>query len=407
MKRMMKNMLRQTSDEEIEVGLRETRPFFLFLIVVLIFIYGISLNANPTLREPARLIPYTALFFIHLALHWQMPRLVMQKQRLPAYLAVQITLVALLIGISQQPGLIIGLYMTLAGETFGILEDWRRSLAAMVGYLALMGLTYGLIFGWEEMTGWLGGALFVMGFVFIYVLLFIRQLAAREESRRLLAELQEAHTQLAEYAQRVESLTLATERQRMARELHDTLAQGLTGLSLQLEAVEASLERENTAQALKITAQAKDRVRMTLADARRAIDDLRATETAVTEAISREVDRFTAASGLACTLTMPAQLHLSSQNGEHLVRCVSEGLTNVARHANATHIWITVTEKDAHAQVQIRDDGQGFDSNGRIPAGHYGLLGLRERARLANGELTIESQSGTGTTLSMSIPIGA
>jgi len=104
---------------------------------------------------------------------------------------------------------------------------------------------------------------------------------------------------------------------------------------------------------------------------------------------------------------MPTQLHLSSQNGEHLVRCVSEGLTNVARHANATHIWITVTEENEQAHLQIRDDGQGFDSDGRIPAGHYGLLGLRERARLANGKLTIESQSGTGTILSMSIPIEA
>jgi len=406
MKRMMKNLLRQTSDEEIEAGLKETRPFFLFLIVVLVFLYGISLNSDPTLREPARLIPYTALFFTHLVLHWQMPRLVVQKKHLPAYLVVQIVLVTLLVVISQQPSLILGLHMALAGETFGILEDWRRALVATIGYLALMGLTYGVIWGWEDLTGWLGSALFVMLFVLVYVLLFMRQLNARQESRRLLAELQEAHTQLAEYAQRVESLTLATERQRMARELHDTLAQGLTGLALQLEAVEASLEKENMAQALKITAQAKDRVRMTLADARRAIDDLRATETAVTEAISREVDRFTEASGLVCALTMPTQLHLSSQNGEHLVRCVSEGLTNVARHANATHVWVTVAEEDAHVQVHLRDNGQGFDSDSRIPAGHYGLLGLRERARLANGELTIKSQSGTGTTLSMSIPIG-
>jgi len=404
---MMKNLLRQTNDQDVKAGLKETRPFFWFLILVLIFLYGITLNADPALRQMPRLIPFTLLFFIHIVLHWYMPHWATQKWPLAAYLTAQISLVILLIVISQQPTIAIGLYMALAGETFGILEDWRRALAAMIGYLALMGLTYGLVWGWEGASGWLGSTLLVMLFVLIYVLLFMRQLNARAESKQLLTELQGAHTQLAEYAQRVESLTLAGERQRMARELHDTLAQGLTGLALQLEAVEASLERNNTAQALQITGQAKERVRMTLADARRAIDDLRATETAVRETIIREADRFTAASGIPCTLTIPAKLNLSERNGEHMVRCVSEGLANVTRHAQATQVWITITEENGRLLVQLRDNGQGFDGNGRIAAGHYGLLGLRERARLAGGTLTVDSTPGAGTTLSMAIPTGS
>ncbi len=406
MKGMMKNLLRQTSDHEIEAGLKETRPFFWFLILVLIFLYAHSLTTDITLRQLPRFIPYTGLFLLHIVLHWMMPRWVVQTWQLIIYLVVQIGIVMTLIAISQQLGIVIGLYMALAGETFGILDDWRRALAAMVGYLALMSLTYSLIWGWEDASGWLSSALLIMLFVLVYVLLFLRQLNAREESKRLLNELQAAHTQLADYAQRVETLTLAGERQRMARELHDTLAQGLTGLALQLEAIEASLERDNPAQAVKITGQAKERVRTTLTDARRAIDDLRATETAVTEAISREVKRFTTASGLPCTLVMPPQLNLSDRNGEHLLRCVSEGLTNITRHAQAAQVWVTISEENEHLYVQIRDDGQGFDSNGRISAGHYGLLGLRERARLAGGKLTIESKLGTGTTLFMNIPTG-
>ncbi|MCB0014638.1 MAG: hypothetical protein KDE34_22140, partial [Anaerolineales bacterium] len=339
---MLQKLLRQTSDKGIEAGLRETRPFFLFLVLVLIFLYLISVKSDPALRQSVRIIPYTFLFLLHLLLHWTMPNWVMRQKRPATYLVVQIALIMAIIFLSPQPGVVVGLYMALAGETFGILEDWRLSLTATVGYLTLMGLTIGLISGWEVMSGWLGSALVIMLFVLIYVLLFLRQLNAREESRQLLTELQVAHTQLADYAQRVESLTLAGERQRMARELHDTLAQGLTGLALQLEAVEASLERENTVQALQITAQAKDRVRMTLADARRAIDDLRASETAVLESINREVERFTAASGLPCRPNLPLQLNLSRQNGEHLVRFVSEGLTNIARHAHATQVWLTV-----------------------------------------------------------------
>ncbi|MBE2224920.1 MAG: hypothetical protein IAF02_25490, partial [Anaerolineae bacterium] len=268
----MKNFLRQTNDPEVEEGLEETRPFFWFLILVLILLYGISIYASPALREPARFIPYTTLYFIHIALHWYMPYLVTQSKRLALYLAVQIFLVMLLTFISQEPSILLGLYMALAGETIGILEDWRRSLIAIAGYLTLMSVTFGVMYGWDNLPGWLGMALLTLLFVFIYILLFLRQLRAREESQALLAELQTAHNQLAEYSQQVETLTLEAERQRMARELHDTLAQGLAGLVLQLEALEASLERDNTAQAVQIAGQAKERARTTLADARRAID---------------------------------------------------------------------------------------------------------------------------------------
>jgi NarL family two-component system sensor histidine kinase YdfH len=400
----MKNFLRQSNDPEIEAELAETRPFYLFLILVLIFLYGISIYSSSELREPVRFIPFTILYFIHIALHWYMPYLVNQKNRLVLYLAAQILIAFMLILISQQVGIVIGLYMALAGETIGILEDWRRSIIAMAGYLVLMGLTYGFIFGWSDLPGWLGAAVIMLLFVTVYVLLFLRQMNARQESQRLLAELQEAHTQLAEYSQQVEWLTLEAERQRMARELHDTLAQGLAGLVLQLEALEASLERDNTEQAVQIVGQAKERARMTLADARRAIDDLRITSTTAPEAVSQEVARFTSATGIPCVLEMPAKLNVSEQNGEHVVRCVSEGLANVTRHAQATQVWVTIVEDNDRLSIQIRDNGKGFDTNDTVSSGHYGLLGLRERARLAQGELAVESQAGEGTTLRMTIP---
>ncbi len=100
----MKNFLRQTNDPEVEEGLEETRPFFWFLILVLILLYGISISASPELREPARFIPYTTLYFIHVALHWYMPYLVTRPKRLAFYLVVQIFLAMLLILISQEAG---------------------------------------------------------------------------------------------------------------------------------------------------------------------------------------------------------------------------------------------------------------------------------------------------------------
>ena len=343
----MKNLLRQTNDPELEAGLKETKAFFWFLIAVLIFIYGLSIYASPELREPSRFIPYTILFFIHIVLHWYMPYIAISHRGwLIAYLVTQVVLVFLLILISRQETVALGLFSALAGETIGILEDWRRSLVAIAVYLTVMGLTYGLIWGWDNVPGWLFSALLIMLFVLIYVMLFVRQLTARMESQELLVELQEAHAQLAEYAQQVESLTLETERQRMARELHDTLAQGLAGLVLQLEALEASLERNNPQKAAQIAGQAKERARLTLADARRAIDDLRAVDASAAEAIDREVTRFMTATGIPCELEMPAGLNLSEREGENVVRCVSEGLANVARHARATQAWVTISQEN-------------------------------------------------------------
>ncbi len=400
----MKNPLSQTSNTEVDAGLRETRPFFWFLLLMLVALYIISVVSSPDLRQPERLLPYTALFFLHIVLHWYMPYLVIRKRRLALYIVVQIVLVFLLILLSKQPGLVLGLYLALAGETIGILNNWRWALVAIPGYLLLIGLTYGLIWGWNSVPGWLGEALVMLLFVLVYVVMFLRQYNARSESQRLLVELQEAHQQLAQYAQQVETLTLEAERQRMARELHDTLAQGLAGIVLQLEALEATLERDNTPQALQIVAQAKERARTTLADARRAIDDLRVTGTTLGEAISREVERFSAATGIPCVLAMAPDLSVSGRNGEHVVRCVSESLANVARHAQATQVWLAISQDEKRLEVKIRDNGRGFDPEAGIPGGHYGLLGMRERARLAGGKLTVTSRPGAGTTLCITVP---
>jgi NarL family two-component system sensor histidine kinase YdfH len=190
----------------------------------------------------------------------------------------------------------------------------------------------------------------------------------------------------------------------MARELHDTLAQGLAGLILQIEGLEEHLEQGNLEKVANIAAQAKSRARTTLAEARQAIGDLRQQATATTaEAITHEVARFQQATGIPCELTLPEALPIPDALGEHAVRFVGEGLANVMQHAQATAVSVTLGMDNGRFQAIIHDNGQGFDPD-QIPTGHYGLIGLRERARLANGELTINSQPNQGTTLTLTIP---
>ncbi len=296
-------------DPTVQKEVKETRAFYYLLLLVIIFVYGSALVDSPAVRQPARLIPFTLLMAVHAVLHWFSAYFVFPR-RLPVYLIIQIGLVIILSLISQGIAVSFSLFMALAGETAGMLEDWRRSLLAVLGYLGLMALNAYLIGSWPIVTSWLGTAVILMVFVLVYVLLFVRQMNARWEAQTLLGELETAHQQLAQYAHQVETLTLETERQRLARELHDTLAQGLAGVILQLEALEAHLEKGRLDEAAVITGQTKTRARATLADARRAIADLRQqTAEEPLAAIGHAVERFATATGIPCHLDLPPTLN--------------------------------------------------------------------------------------------------
>ena len=370
------------------------------------FLYVVAVSASPALRDPARLIPFTILMILHGALHWLLPRFVESRRQFALYLIIQVLLVFTLSWLSDNPAIVAGLYLALAGETIGVVEDWRLSLVVLLVTIGLMTATSAALWGWTAVAPeWLGVSLLMALFVMLFVLMFVRQMNARNEAQRLLRELEIAHRQVSAYAQEVEQLTLEAERQRMARELHDTLAQGLAGVILQLEALEAFLEKGDTAKAADIAGQAKGRARETLSDARRAIDDLRDQGTgSPLQTIAREVERFTRSTGIPCTLEMPETLPLPPEQVEHVLRCVSEGLANVAAHAQASQAAVAVTAGPDHVSVTVSDNGRGFDLAG-VPGGHYGLLGLRERARLAGGTLAVSRGAQGGTILTMTLPI--
>jgi NarL family two-component system sensor histidine kinase YdfH len=236
----------------------------------------------------------------------------------------------------------------------------------------------------------------------------LQQGRAHAQTQRLLRELELAHRQLADDAICIEDLTRTAERQRMARELHDTLAQGLAGLILQLEAVKAHLAAKREERALSIVTQAMGRARTTLAAARSAIDDLRSATMPVTDlqhALEEETLRFTAATGILCTSRFSILSPVPSELSESIRRSVAEGLLNAARHAQASQVWVCVTEHDQELTIEVRDDGIGFDPEALPKPGHYGLLGLRERARLLGGRFALRTAPGEGTTLRFFLPM--
>ncbi len=383
---------------------RDPRLFMWFMTLVLIAMYAVTLIDVPSVRQPVMFTIFTILMTGHIVLHWFIEKVAKNPIQAVWYVIIQGLLALGTALIAANMGMTFALFMALLGEAVGLYGITRRGIAASLYYLALLVISLVQLDGWE-FSGMLFLSIVPMAvFVIIYVTLYMRQTDAREEAEKLANELEAANRQLAEYAAQVEDLSIANERQRMARELHDTLSQGLAGIILQLEATEAHLDGGRNEKAKTIVANAMIQARATLADARNAIDDLRQPSLDDLDATLRlEISRFTDATGIPISYHAEQTPPLPDTAKETVIRSVAEALTNVARHAQASEVAVKLSQAEKSLLVSIQDNGQGFDPQ-TIPTGHYGILGIRERVRLINGKVDIQSKSGQGTTIKVNIP---
>lgn len=362
--------------------------------------------------EPAFTAYVTLLMGLHIGLYVYGRRLLEAPEHGPygLYAGAQSGLVVLMsLLVPHSIILPLGLTLALMAEAFVVLPPRRRALA--VGWYDLLCCLIIVAHLGRVVQNIALISLAVLPLllcVLAYATLYRQQVAAREQAQAAHAELEAAHAELAAYADRVEDLTLLTERQRMARELHDTLAQGLAGTILQLDAARLRLAGGETERAGEIIAQAQERARTALASARQAIDDLRVVPTgalAASATVEAEIHRFCDTTGAVVEADIADLATLPLELAEQTTRLVMEGLANVLRHARAQRVWIYVTSRENEVETTVRDDGVGFDVTAvaGLP-GHYGLLGLRERARLAGGELQVMSTPGQGTTLRLRLP---
>ena len=353
------------------------------------------------------LVVFTVLLMLYGALFWRGLSGKSKRQFIWLLVLVQGVLILAVEAVVPQVDtmVMLSLYLALILEAFTILRQARPAIAVGCGALLLCMLALALI--WKQSdVAWatypiaamvVALILFVIGFLMVYM----RLVRAHEQ-------LATAHAQLAVSAERIEKLTLLTERQRLARELHDTLVQGVVGLTLQLETVDALLTEEHSRQAQEIVRQAMHRARATLATARGAIDDLRSAtsnERTFRESVQGEIQRFTTTAGIPCHAELTALPLFPPPLREQLLRVIGEGLANVARHAQAHSVWVRMLQEQAMLTIEVGDDGIGFDPTAATTLpGHYGLQGLVERARLLGGSLEIQSAPGKGTVLRFSLP---
>jgi signal transduction histidine kinase len=258
----------------------------------------------------------------------------------------------------------------------------------------------------------------------VFTLLGVKVGEQNEARKHMIAELAEANHRLEEMIAentglQAQLLTQAREagagdeRQRMAREIHDTIAQGLTGIVTQLEAVQ---QTSNDAERERRIDNAKRLARDSLAEARRSVQALRpqALENSrLPEALADEVARWSATSGVTGDVeTTGRERALHPEVEVTLLRVAQEALANVAKHADASRAGVTLSYMEDVVSLDVRDDGAGFavtERNGHLAgetpaAGGFGLIAMRQRVSRLAGQLEIESEPGAGTAVSASLP---
>jgi signal transduction histidine kinase/ligand-binding sensor domain-containing protein len=199
------------------------------------------------------------------------------------------------------------------------------------------------------------------------------------------------------------------ERARLAREIHDTLAQGFVGISSQLDAVAMCMPAE-ASPAHKYLDIAQRMARHSLTEARRSIMDLRASildERDLGAALHSSAMTWTAGSGVEVEVGVTGRQGVFPQEMEQqLLRIAQEAVTNALKHAAATKIWITLTTEGRGISLRIVDNGRGFEQTEVFSSlGHFGLLGIRERAERLGGGMRLTSRPGQGTEVEVTAPL--
>lgn len=299
-------------------------------------------------------------------------------------------------------------YFTLAGfysQIFFMLPPvWAIPISVGLGVLVLIQGGAGSL-DLRDPGVW--AAIAGIGFSLLFYIWIVAIINQSAERKMLIEQLQRTQADLAQ-AER-EAGTLA-ERQRMAREIHDTLAQGFVSIVMHVEAAEQALP-DGLPVVQRHLNQAKTTARQSLAQARQVVQDLRfqpVEGSPLPEVIGQAVESWAEATGIVTTMTVTGNVHPMPPDVEvTLLRAVQEALANVRKHASASHVAVTLSYMGDEVVLDVQDNGVGIGTTATDPllSSGYGLTAMRERVEQLHGSLLIESSPGEGTTLVVEIPV--
>ncbi|WP_137843139.1 sensor histidine kinase [Microbacterium sp. 2FI] len=322
--------------------------------------------------------------------------------RFPAFLAVA----ALAVGVGAAAAPFLAILQTLAYPLVWVVGDTRRR--GILGSVVIAASVFAGFFiggGFTADAAISGATTATFSVVFATALgLWIASIAEYGDERaRLLAELTAAQDE-------VEALSrdrgAAEERERLARDIHDTLAQTLAGLVILAERAGRQSRDGETDAAATTIATVEQVARDALGEARALVARTAAvpSEPAFESAVERLVERFRAHDGAAIVLDRDEIAGALDRDAQVvLLRCLQETLSNVAKHAGASRVVVRVgVDAGGGSRLEVVDDGRGFD--GASPSLGFGIEGMRERVALAGGVLDVHSRPGEGTALRVVLP---
>lgn len=245
------------------------------------------------------------------------------------------------------------------------------------------------------------GFMIALGVPALYVILIAVGLTVRGAHELQLS----TSNALAEAEQRA---VAADERARLAREMHDSLGKTLHGIALAAEALPMWVERDRD-QAVGHARELASAAQQAADEGRRLLVRMRADQPdrPFAEVLTGVCTTWSGQSGVPCRVTVDGVVDLGTDTRYELLAILGEALENISRHAGATSVEVSLQGRaDGAARVSVRDDGCGFEppSDGRSPAGHFGLTGMDERARSVGMTLSLSSQPGRGSVVVVDIP---
>lgn len=296
------------------------------------------------------------------------------------------------------------LFMPLGGQSVFILP--RRKAITWIGIFAIA-IIIGQLTQFEFPNGLPFTFLYLAGLFFVasFSTTMLRTNEARIQSDRLLDELQQTHDQLQNYAGQAEELATAKERNRLARELHDSVAQTLYGLTLQAEAAARELKTGQTDKAAEQLREIRDSAQQSLQETRLLIFELRPPileQEGLASALRTRLESVESRSGLKTQIQLQELKQLPAKVEAGLYGVSNEALNNVLKHAHATEVKVSLKKESNKIILEIQDNGVGFDITSAKSQSGMGLKGMQERAEQFGGNLQIKSGT-SGTTIRVEV----
>lgn len=412
----------QFMPREIEPGLVRAFRYFTFVALCYYAILILFMLAQPGLGLASVQIQWYLIFACNLALFIYLSLSGLRHQLGRRYLPIAFglsagvpilsNLVFLALHVSNPQWVVDPSWLTFPNLLVTVvLIAWQYSFTAVLIFtisvaILEVGTVYSVVGKIDVQTLPIVGLPLLRAFAFGLIGQIVSRMVTIQRAQR--RELIRANVRLSQHAATLEQLTLSHERNRLARELHDTLAHTLSGQAVNLEAIKLSLEPGQT-EIADMLDQALLTTRNGLIEVRRAIKDLRSQpleDLGLALAIRNLAMEASARADFILSLEIAEPLPRLDPEVEHAIyRIAQEAFANVAKHANARQVTLDLGIEKGLLCLTIIDDGDGVNPERIDFESSHGLMGMKERAMMVNGKLGVDSQPGRGTRVQFSLAV--